>query len=112
MNPFSLKFQEKIFDFYIYLSYFIILVSYMGITFLDNIKYIHYLDSFIKVYISLFLIWRFNPYRETKFSSLDRKIAFSAGFFLLTTSFLQNILVSYKNNFLDKIKNTAYFKTS
>ena len=95
MKGLSLKLQEKVFDFYIYISYFLIIMSFLGISFFKNTTYIGYLDKFVQVYIALFLIWRFNPYRKTRFSSLDRKIAFSAVFLLLTTSILETYIVSY-----------------
>ena len=95
MKGLSLKLQEKVFDFYIYISYFLIIISFLGTSFFKNTTYAGYLDKFVQVYIALFLIWRFNPYRKTRFSSLDRKIAFSAGFLLLTTSILETYIVSY-----------------
>jgi hypothetical protein len=42
-------------------------------------------------------MWRFNPLREKyEFTELDRKIAFSAGLFILTTTAL--------NQYLDQLK--------
>ena len=46
-------------------------------------------------------MWRFNPLKQTyEFTDLDRKIAFSAGVFILTTT----ILNTYLNNIKDLIK--------
>jgi hypothetical protein len=46
-------------------------------------------------------MWRFNPLRtHYEFTDLDRKIAFSAGAFILTTTALNQYLVEFK----DKIK--------
>jgi hypothetical protein len=42
-------------------------------------------------------MWRFNPLREKpEFTELDRKIAFSAGAFILTTTALNQYLVKFK----------------
>jgi hypothetical protein len=42
-------------------------------------------------------MWRFNPLRENyEFTDLDRKIAFSAGVFILTTTALNEYLVKFK----------------
>lgn len=49
------------------------------------------LQYYVKIYVALFLVYRFNPFRHVKFTSLDRRIAFSAGVFLLGTSLLQSI---------------------
>ena len=92
------KFQERIFDIAIYISYALIILSYLGLSkydpvFLDNI------NNYLRIYICLFLLWRFNPYRRLdKFTNLDRKIAFSAGVFILTTTILNNYLAALKNN--------------
>ena len=85
--------QSRIFDLFIYLSYALIFISSLGVSELAT-KYLDSLDYYIRVYICLFLMWRFNPLREKyEFTDLDRKIAFSAGVFILTTTALnENIL--------------------
>jgi hypothetical protein len=82
------EYQEVGFDMFITLSYILLFLYFSGIsneskTRLDKI------DKYVRIYICLFLIYRFNPFRETsQFTSLDRKIAFSAGLFIFTTTFL------------------------
>lgn len=82
------EYQEFGFDIFISLTYVLLFLYFSGIsneakTRLDKI------DKYIRIYICLFLIYRFNPFREeTHFTSLDRKIAFSAGLFIFTTTFL------------------------
>ena len=55
----------------------------------------------LKVLLSLFLIYRFNSYRETKvkFTELDRKIVYSCALFILLTSFTE-----YVTYFTEKIR--------
>jgi len=94
------KYQERLFNLFIYTSYFLIIVSALGLSETAP-KYLANLDYYIRVYICLFLIWRFNPLRTRyEFTDLDRKIAFSAGAFILTTTALNQYLVDFK----DKIK--------
>ena len=99
----STKFQERIFDITIYVSYALIILSYLGLSqynpaFLDDI------NNYTRIYICLFLLWRFNPLRQvSKFTNLDRKIAFSAGVFILTTTVLNNYLNSFKQNISSRI---------
>jgi len=52
-----------------------------------------------------FLIYRFNPWRITKCNSLDKRIAFSAGFFLLSTTIFENILTYFVSKTKSHIKN-------
>ena len=91
-----LKTQEKLFDYYIYLTYIVIFASFFGLSYLTVDT--SYLDKLVKVYISLFLIWRFNPYNGNhKFSSFDSKIAFNAGIFLLATTVLDTYITNEKH---------------
>jgi uncharacterized BrkB/YihY/UPF0761 family membrane protein len=61
-------------------------------------KYLHDLTSVLSLYVSLVLLWRFNPFRQKiKFNNLDRKIAFSAGLFMITTTFLNKYIELIKH---------------
>jgi hypothetical protein len=88
--------QNTLFDIIIYITYILILFSAFG--FSDKApEYLAKMDYYIKIYICLFLILRFNPLRsDFEFTELDRKISFSAGFLILTTTTL--------NQYLDDIK--------
>lgn len=98
------KYQERIFDFIIYLTYALIILSSLGISEYAP-KYISNLDYYVRIYICLFLIWRFNPLRtHYEFTNLDRKIAFSAGAFILTTTALNQYLVSFEDTIMNIIK--------
>jgi hypothetical protein len=91
--------QNRAFDIFIFVSwvlYFAILfgVSVNAPSYLDNVDY------YAKIYVSLFLLYRFNVFRKVTFTELDRKIAFSAGVFLFATTALNQVLAQY----LDPIK--------
>jgi len=91
--------QNRAFDIFIFISwvlYFAILfgVSINAPSYLDNVDY------YAKIYVSLFLLYRFNAFRKVTFTDLDRKIAFSAGVFLFATTALNQVLTQY----LDPIK--------
>ena len=60
-------------------------------------QYLNDMQYYVKIYVSLFLILRFNPFRRVKFTELDAKIAFSAGIFLITTTAIDNLLIAYIN---------------
>ena len=97
------KWQERMFDIIIYITYFLIILSSLGLS-QSAPKYLQSLDYYIRIYICLFLMWRFNPLRtHYEFTDLDRKIAFSAGVFILTTTVLNQyleIVINYiKHNF-------------
>jgi hypothetical protein len=96
MNKHINKLQERLFDIFLYVSYFLIIISSLGLS-ESAPKYLKSLDYYVRIYICLFLIWRFNPLRSNyEFTDLDRKIAFSAGLFILTTTALNQYLDDFK----------------
>ena len=98
--------QEKFFDTIMYISYILIIFSFFGLSssapiYLENLVY------YIRIYICLFLMWRFNPLNQVdKFTQLDKKIAFSAGAFILTTTALNQYLVNIKDKAKDILTKT------
>jgi hypothetical protein len=94
------KYQEKLFNIVIYLSYTLIILSTLGL-YQPALKYLETLNYYIRIYVCLFLIWRFNPFRNYyEFTNLDRKIAFNAGVFILTTTVLNQYILLIE----DKVK--------
>jgi hypothetical protein len=94
--------QNRAFDIFIFVSwvlYFAILfgVSINAPSYLDNVDY------YAKIYVSLFLLYRFNAFRKVTFTELDRKIAFSAGVFLFATTALNQVLTQYLDPLKSKI---------
>lgn len=60
-------------------------------------SYVESVEYYVKVYVSVFLILRFNPYVHTgKFTEIDRRIVFSAALVVLTTSVLKNVIDQYR----------------
>jgi hypothetical protein len=91
------RLQEILFNTFIVISYSLIILSFLGLS-QSAEKYLQSLDYYVRIYICLFLIWRFNPFRSNyEFTDLDRKIAFSGGLLILTTSALNNYLTDIKN---------------
>ena len=96
------QFQDTIFNIFIVISWLLILLTFTGV-------FNEYPDAFnnvtfcIKIYICLFLIWRFNPLRQflvkkpITFTNLDRKIAFSAGLIVLNTTVIREYLAYVKS---------------
>ena len=69
------------------ITYILYFGSFFGLLSSSTSQYITTIHKYMEIYVSLFLVYRFNPFRINKtFSDLDRKIAFTAGTFLLMTS--------------------------
>jgi hypothetical protein len=90
-------FQNNAFTLIIIATYLIYFLSAIGIS-KTAPMYLDDFDYYVKIYISLFLLWRFNMFRKIEFNELDRKIAFSAGLFLFTSTAVYTILTAYVKN--------------
>ena len=96
-------FQDRIYDIVTYITFLLYFAIALGLS-INAPEYLDTLQSFMKIYISLFLIYRFNPFRRVKFTTLDAKITFSAGIFLLGTTAIDGIIKNYLSTFEEYIK--------
>jgi hypothetical protein len=87
-------FQSQAFSFIMYLTWVLYFIILLGLS-AKAPQYLNNLQYYVKIYVSLFLILRFNPFRQTKFTKLDASIAFSAGMFLITTTAIDKIVITY-----------------
>jgi hypothetical protein len=79
--------------FIIHLTYAIVLVGLVE----AEPSYLTTIEYYVKVYVSIFLIMRFNPYYHTRqFTETDRRIVFSAAIFIVTTSVLKHVIEEYR----------------
>ena len=90
-----MKLHEHFFQAFIYLSYFIYLCLAVGVIAKEP-SYFTFLKYYIEIFIAIFLIWRFRPHYffpnlKQNWDAFDRKIAFSAGLFILTTELVEPI---------------------
>jgi len=97
------RFQNQAYDIIMYITWLLYIVIALGLS-ANAPQYLDDLHSFIKLYISLFLIYRFNPFRRVKFTGLDAKIAFSAGVFLLGTTAIDGIIKTYLSTLKEYIQ--------
>ena len=95
--------QNKIFDAVLFITYILYIAIALGIS-ANAPEYLDELQYYIKLYISLFLIYRFNPFRRVKFTGLDAKIAFNAGWFLFATTIVNSVLITYLDNIKQYLK--------
>ena len=98
------KFHERFFDIVINIALVLLIVSLFGIS-QSAPKYLDFLDYYLRIYICLFLIWRFNPLRDTfHFTNLDAKISFNAGLFILASTTFNTYIKTISTSTVDKIK--------
>lgn len=86
--------QNVGFNIFIIVSYILLITANLGL-WISAPKYLDVMDNIVSIYICLFLLYRFNPFRKIiHFTELDRKITFTAGLFLFTTKVI-NIIHPY-----------------
>ena len=88
------RLHNKAYDIIIYITWFLYVAIALGLS-ANAPQYLGDMQYYVKMYVSLFLIYRFNPFRRVTFTGLDAKIAFSSGVFLLATTAINTGLQKY-----------------
>ena len=100
---FGKNWHENIFLYVLYTTWFIYFVSLIG-TASFGLSYLNILREILKIYISLFLIIKFNPFQKTQsFNKFDRRVTFEAGLFLFSTTILNKLMELYQMHFKNLI---------
>jgi hypothetical protein len=95
--------QYKLYSSILIITYIVYFLALFGVTLID-ITWLDKLEGFIQIYVSVFLVYRFNPFSSITFNELDRKIAFSAGVFLLMTTSINSLVKIYFDDIKTYIK--------
>lgn len=86
--------QSTVFNIAMVITYVLYFVVAFGLS-SSAPQHLSTMQFWIKLYISGFLIYRFNYFKKVyQFTDFDRKIAFSAGMFLLTTTIVDHFINS------------------
>jgi len=92
------KWHENIFLIVSHLTWIIYFLSIFGIS-IFGIKFFNNAQEIIRIYISLFLIIKFNPFTNKKsFTDFDKRIVFQAGVFILSTTIINQIIITFIKN--------------
>jgi hypothetical protein len=86
--------HEKIFLYGLYSSYVLFIIVLFGLS-TTAPKYLSSLEKFLKLYVSIFLLWKFNPLKKEPFRKFDRRVVFSCALFLLMTTLLTDAAMIY-----------------
>ena len=98
--------HKKIFIYGLYTSYVLFALVLLGVS-TTAPKYLSSLEKFLKLYVSLFLLWKFNPLKNERMTNFDRRVVFSCALFLLTTSFLTDAVMTYLQRFKGNVVNVV-----
>lgn len=82
--------HQRLYTYGLYTSYVLYAVVSLGL-WSSGTEIVSSLDYLLNLYISIFLIYNFNPYRKKRVSEFGRGIAFSAGVLLLITKVIDRL---------------------
>ena len=80
-----LKLYENIFFIGIFVTYVLIISLIFGFAGNSTGEYLSTLNFFMKIYVCILIIYRFNPFVKSKFTDFDKRLVFSSSIFLLST---------------------------
>jgi hypothetical protein len=92
--------KKPIYLFLIILVHLLYIITYFGIL-SYNVKYIDYLNIGIQLFICLFLIIRFHPFRKHHLKEFDANIIFGSAIYILINLGLTEYIIHYVNNVLE-----------
>lgn len=84
---------KQVYNYSLYAWYILYFLSFLGL-YAKAPQYLTTVDLILRMYVSLFLIIRYNPYTNVKFTEFDKKIIFSAGVFLILSTTITSVFVT------------------
>ena len=95
-------------DFYytlLYIFYIMYFLVVLNLAYFQSVTmFLPIIQSALKYFVVLFLMFRFNPYSHEKFTEFDKQLVFSSSLFLLSTMAISDVVLSYFNkNVANKI---------
>jgi len=83
----------------LYSLYALYVITVLNLAYFNSVRaYLPLIQDGLKYFVILFLLIRFNPYTNEKFTEFDKKIIFSSSIFLLSTTVVSDALLSYFDN--------------
>ncbi len=105
----SKELYKDVYKYSIITMYLLYVIALFGISTVAP-EYLHYLTTFIKYYVLLVLIIRFNPWNKFKVDDFDREIVFSFSLFYLITSLITTSIQNFIFTNIEKVKNNIMIK--
>jgi hypothetical protein len=93
MNQLIHSIQNILFDIALVMWFVLLMLTYFNI-FESAPYYLEWINTIIKLYISLFLLWRFNDFRKVKFTNLDKKVIFNGALYLFFSTVFVKIIIN------------------
>jgi hypothetical protein len=84
-------------DFFVYGNLFVnVVYIFFAMGFLaDKPNFIDTIEFWLKAYMGIYILWRFNPLYPLTFNDFDRRVIFSAGMFLFTITVVEEFIIPH-----------------
>ena len=99
-KPFLFRLQYHIFTFLIYFFWAFYAFAIFGIPFFSQ-EFVNKVEGWVTIYVSLFLVLRFNQFVTYDFTPLDKLVIFHSGMFLFLTYVIKSFLPQIQGFFRD-----------
>lgn len=86
----------------IILAHILYAVTLLGIIYI-NTEYIHVLNVITQTFICIFLLIRFNPYRDHKLHEYDVRVIFGSAILLLSNLFATEISKTFVGQYVNQL---------
>ena len=106
-----MKYYEKLFNLLTWSWYILFGLAYFNIWQPAKI-YLPTVTFYFKIFVTLFIIYFFNPYKSIKFNDFHRRMIFTAGTFLLLSEGLMYIFYKMSHDAIDVSKKVAHTAVS
>lgn len=83
---------EKIFFTGLTFTYILVTAIILGLGGENVGTYLSKLNYFMKLYVCIIIIVRFNPFTQTRFTKFDQRLVFTSAIFLLSTTTIEEIM--------------------
>jgi hypothetical protein len=95
---------ERIFFGGLIFTYILITVTILGLGGEKSREHLSNLNYFMKIYVCVLILVRFNPLVDTHFTKFDKRLVFTSALFLLSTTTIEEIIayVTKANPFILK----------
>lgn len=87
---------EKLYNILNIIVYSCLILAYLGL-WTQAPDYLNTFDYYLKIFVAVVLVIVYNPFIRFRYTDFHRRLSFSAGIFLLTSTGLTSILNHFKH---------------
>lgn len=99
-----MSYYERLYTYLTYTTYILYVLAFLGL-WNSAPTYLDLFQSYLKLLVSLILIYYYNPFFKQSYNKIHKDVAFTAGLFLLTSTSFDIFIKGW--DFILNVKNNA-----